>query len=226
MESPVDSQARPGSPAQSQHYANDGVSVVKSEPSDLPSSPLPQTASFSLPLRPGCSACPRSPTVWAEANAVPNRMQEGTDYLEKLCTRSEPEVLESGVPIAKKLLDQLRDVLNGCKKDSESHNWIKAIDDLQQRSKPPRTVLGVVGITGAGKSSLINALLDEERSVFSSPSYRNSFYFSREWLYHVVSICQKKFLFELNLTQKQTSTYELSPRMHCVSYRDIIQLLG
>lgn len=161
----MDSKAQPGSPAQSQHSANDGVSAVKSEPSDVPSSSHLETVISPLPLRPSCSTGTRSLTVEAEANAVPSRMQEDTNFLERLCTQSEPEVLESGVPIAKKILDQLRDVLNGCNKDSEFQNWIKAIDDLQQQARPPRTVLGVVGITGAGKSSLINALLDEERFV-------------------------------------------------------------
>ncbi|KXH59775.1 hypothetical protein CSAL01_06424 [Colletotrichum salicis] len=41
--------------------------------------------------------------------------------------------------------------------------WVKAIEDLKARSRPPKTIVGVVGNTGAGKSSVINALLDEER---------------------------------------------------------------
>lgn len=39
------------------------------------------------------------------------------------------------------------------------------MDILQTQSKTTRTVVGVVGNTGAGKSSVINALLDEERLV-------------------------------------------------------------
>lgn len=43
--------------------------------------------------------------------------------------------------------------------------WLERIDKTQNHAIKNRTVVGVVGNTGAGKSSVINALLDEERLV-------------------------------------------------------------
>lgn len=43
--------------------------------------------------------------------------------------------------------------------------WGESIEKLQGEYKMPRFVIGVLGDTGSGKSSLINAVLDEERVV-------------------------------------------------------------
>ena len=39
------------------------------------------------------------------------------------------------------------------------------VENLRKQAVPTRTIIGVVGNTGAGKSSVINAMLDEERLV-------------------------------------------------------------
>ncbi|KAI1408718.1 Dynamin family-domain-containing protein [Hypoxylon sp. FL1857] len=164
---------------------------VKSEPLDnptrLPSIPRAGSPQSSLDPSPAqshaASAAPLSParqvgteatafldaTIKAEPETESDQQPEShetvaedTNYLEILVSKTVPEVLESGVAIGVDLLDQLKATLSAfVTPDVEA--WLKSIDDLKARSKPTRTVVGVVGNTGAGKSSVINALLDEER---------------------------------------------------------------
>lgn len=98
------------------------------------------------------------------SNIVPKK----TNYLEQLCNRGTLDSLEAGVSVSTRVLSQLRDVL-GTYKTRDTDNWIRTIVDMEKRTVPTRTVVGVVGNTGAGKSSVINALLDEERFVFLLP---------------------------------------------------------
>ncbi len=100
----------------------------------------------------------------AELDASLDEIQgsKETDYLEQLVHQEVPEILETGIDVAIKLLNQLKAPLEQCRKE-DTDAWLKSINDLKSRAKPPRTVVGVVGNTGAGKSSVINALLDEER---------------------------------------------------------------
>ncbi|KAK3398289.1 hypothetical protein B0T20DRAFT_453071 [Sordaria brevicollis] len=75
------------------------------------------------------------------------------------------EVLERAVRVGVKALQGLKGPLEEAKdiEDTSAATWLKSISDLESRAKPTRTIVGVVGNTGAGKSSVISAVLDEER---------------------------------------------------------------
>ncbi|KAH7049218.1 Dynamin family-domain-containing protein [Macrophomina phaseolina] len=85
-------------------------------------------------------------------------------FLQQLSSETDPEMLEKGVEKAMELLKKLQTRLN----DDRTENrelWLQPIEDAEKGTGRTRTVIGVVGNTGAGKSSVINALLDEERLV-------------------------------------------------------------
>lgn len=75
------------------------------------------------------------------------------------------EALERAVRVGVKALQGLKGPLEEAKniEDTSAATWLKSINDLESRAKPTRTIVGVVGNTGAGKSSVISAVLDEER---------------------------------------------------------------
>ncbi|KAI1478877.1 Dynamin family-domain-containing protein [Daldinia eschscholtzii] len=97
-----------------------------------------------------------------ESSESPDIESNSTDYLERLITVNVPETLETGVTIGIDLLDQLKAKLSTFQ-NADVDVWLETINTLKESAKPTRTVVGVVGNTGAGKSSVINAILDEER---------------------------------------------------------------
>jgi ribosome biogenesis GTPase A len=94
-----------------------------------------------------------------------------TEHLQQLVSATSPDVLEKGVGIALEALASLRGPLEAIAplSTTQASQWLKTIDELKSRSKPTRTIVGVVGNTGAGKSSVISAVLDEERYVAPYP---------------------------------------------------------
>ncbi|KAL8765482.1 MAG: hypothetical protein Q9209_007453 [Squamulea sp. 1 TL-2023] len=77
-----------------------------------------------------------------------------------------PNVLEIGVEEGVKLLDRLKaSMVHWVENNDDARQWINQIDSLKEQAVKPRTIVGVVGNTGAGKSSIINAILDCERLV-------------------------------------------------------------
>lgn len=62
------------------------------------------------------------------------------------------------------LLEDLKTVLNAYGSgNSQVVQWLQYIQQVEDKANPAPTIVGVIGVTGAGKSSLINAVLDEER---------------------------------------------------------------
>lgn len=96
-----------------------------------------------------------------EAPAV----EKGFDamYLHELTQEATPEKLEEGVCKGIQLLDLLEQAFGPAINEQDGQDWLPQIAAIRKDAARTRTVVGVVGNTGAGKSALLNALLDEER---------------------------------------------------------------
>ncbi|KAF2826280.1 hypothetical protein CC86DRAFT_350866 [Ophiobolus disseminans] len=80
--------------------------------------------------------------------------------------QQDPIMLEAGVKQSIKVLQRLQSSFSRyAGNNQDAFAWNEAIETLIPQSQRKRTIVGVVGNTGAGKSSVINAMLDEERLV-------------------------------------------------------------
>ena len=87
-------------------------------------------------------------------------------FIREIIKHEDPVVLEAGVDKALKVLEGFKQAfVQHAASTPDAQAWIESIDKLSPQAKQKRTVVGVVGNTGAGKSSVINAMLDEERLV-------------------------------------------------------------
>ncbi|KAI4596491.1 hypothetical protein KJ359_005245 [Pestalotiopsis sp. 9143b] len=78
--------------------------------------------------------------------------------------------IERHVRTAFKCIDKLGPVLASNalavgESETDEQRWMKSLSELKAENTPSKVIIGVVGNTGAGKSSVINAILDEERIV-------------------------------------------------------------
>jgi GTPase SAR1 family protein len=76
-----------------------------------------------------------------------------------------PERLEAAVEVGLRALAEIEKPLRQLAGNADAQSWLAQLENIRQQSQRSRTVVGVVGNTGAGKSSVINALLEEERLV-------------------------------------------------------------
>jgi hypothetical protein len=84
--------------------------------------------------------------------------------IREIMSQQDPHVLEAAVAKSMNLLQSLKDTFSHHTSE-DGVVWTEAIDKLIPQAERKRTIVGVVGNTGAGKSSVINAMLDEERLV-------------------------------------------------------------
>ena len=83
---------------------------------------------------------------------------------QSLLRGAELELLESKVSRNMHTLSRMKEELVAKAADSSSARlWLQQISSLQSQVTRTEIIIGVVGSTGAGKSSMINAVLDEER---------------------------------------------------------------
>ena len=78
--------------------------------------------------------------------------------LRELGQVAEAERLEAGVKAGVEMLFELQKPLERLKDNSDAQNWLEQIEKTRKEAVKSRTVVGVVGNTGAGKSSVINAM--------------------------------------------------------------------
>ncbi|KAI8949489.1 hypothetical protein F4801DRAFT_403829 [Xylaria longipes] len=96
--------------------------------------------------------------------SLPNESGAVFSHLQKAMDSAEVDDLSRHQSTGARILEELTQMLSSNMISVD----ISSIKSLQERANTPRTIIGVVGGTGHGKSSLINALLGEEKLVPTS----------------------------------------------------------
>lgn len=152
---PMPSMEQPGH-AQSMASTSHSIktSDVKADPENAVESPL-ATAPQAPPQQ---ALQPKRETTTEPAVIEEEEKAQDTNYLQRLLTRETPEILEAGVEIGTDLLDSLAAALTLENLDAypDAKAWKKSVEELKEQAKPTNTIVGVVGNTGAGKSSVVS----------------------------------------------------------------------
>ena len=163
------------------HYIKPYVEDLRRYPITLPEGPPFATSSIATTKlhQPddGLKAI-AIPTVKTESEVKDEPVTEMTETVNKstvdepptfnipdLFTNCTTEQLEHGVKEGVQLLEKIRNVMEAQAQSQGVAQWMENIQRVADQAQQSKTIVGVVGNTGAGKSSVINALLDEERLV-------------------------------------------------------------
>ncbi|KAG8162600.1 hypothetical protein KVR01_008365 [Diaporthe batatas] len=110
---------------------------------------------------------PASSLENAAFSPSPDQEHQEPDALEQWAKNTSPDFLERGVSLGMHVLETIKFPLAAAASipacSTQASSWLDTITQLESRAQPFKAIVGVVGNTGAGKSSVINALLDEER---------------------------------------------------------------
>lgn len=88
----------------------------------------------------------------------------GFDHFEKSLHSSSVQQLENATSIGVKFLQTLKSSFaSSSLKNIEARRWSQRVEDALAEKHPYKALIAVLGGTGAGKSSIINAILDEDR---------------------------------------------------------------
>ncbi|CCX17440.1 Similar to hypothetical protein MYCGRDRAFT_77304 [Mycosphaerella graminicola IPO323]; acc. no. EGP83166 [Pyronema omphalodes CBS 100304] len=101
--------------------------------------------------------------AFLQDNAGPDAPRMENVQLQGLFANANVKTMEKGVGRGLQLLKKLEASLEGDKDLADADAFKQQIQNIRKQAEQKRTVIGVVGNTGAGKSSVINALLDEGR---------------------------------------------------------------
>ena len=99
---------------------------------------------------------------------------DATEPLESSCLQDDfrqapPDSSKAAVQEGVRFLNDLQCFLKQKMREiPNAQSWLDQIDQVLAKATETKTVIGMVGMTGAGKSSAANALLDEERLVPTS----------------------------------------------------------
>lgn len=131
------------------------------ETSPTAAPPFPETPA---PVRSPSVPHHESPAPIPEPESEPAPEVPKNVQLQDLFHDVDIDTMERGIQKGIRLLDRLTHTLSSTQPPSpEAKAWLSRVQDVRKFSERVPTVVGVVGNTGAGKSSVINALLDEER---------------------------------------------------------------
>ena len=118
--------------------------------------------------------------------------------------------LETAVAKGVQALTHLHTFLTKSKPKIESTtdvtDWLSEITKIKQYAAPPKVIIGIVGSTGAGKSSLINAIIDEE-NLLGTNCMRASTAIATEIAYNYHS--GKKYRAEVEFVERREWEREL-----------------